>query len=320
MKKTLVCTYVLSALLSPGVSAALEDENGFSGEASFLVGAMSAKSNFNTGTDTKKGALNSEGESETEGILVPLGQLNYTFGQNNNHQIFIGLDRDDIAVGDAAFEIGYKTELSSGMVIATSFLPTVVGGETWENQYSTGKRTTTDVTGNAFRLNTESIMGSNFDLDLAYYTSDIDKDFYKNNKNLARSGNGIYSKTSYNFSIDETSRLVPSVIYTSFSADGKAESNKAFGLEIAYQVVMGRHAFSVSTDFKQASYDAVHETFNIKRKDNSYGVFSAYEYENFMGWENWNGVALAGYEVQSSNINFYDESEYLVGAGVNYKF
>lgn len=48
--------------------------------------------------------------------------------------------------------------------------------------------------------------------------------------------------------------------------------------------------------------------------------FAAYEYDNLMGWEDVSFISFAGYGSSSSNIEFYNESEYLMSIGVNYKF
>jgi len=60
--------------------------------------------------------------------------------------------------------------------------------------------------------------------------------------------------------------------------------------------------------------------FNETRSDNEVSLFAAYEYDQFMGWEDVSFISFAGYGSSSSNIDFYNESEYLLLAGVNYKF
>lgn len=323
MKKNLVCLSVLAGLMSFPTLAELSEESGFGGKIALLTGVMSSESNFNMDTKTKNGPLNSAGSSESEFLTAPLGELTYTFGSNNDQQIFFGTSESDVAVGDFALELGYAKEFESGMVVSASYLPSIIGGETWEDPYLTGtERKATDITGNAYRLQLDGIMGSDFSADLGYYTSEVDNDLLAaQDKDLARDGNGIYTSFSYDHFLSETSMLSPAIIYKSFSADGKAMSNTGYGLELSYQRVMGNHALSVSAEYMNTSYDAANSKLgNVKRKDNSYGIFAAYEYKDVMGWENWNAVSLLGYDVQSSNIAFYDEKEYLVSVGVSYEF
>ncbi|OLQ74187.1 hypothetical protein BIT28_20160 [Photobacterium proteolyticum] len=324
MKKTyLVCCM---ALISGHTMAEL-GEPGFSGEVSALVGFGSTESNFNTDSDKTISNVDNSGKSESEMLAAPLGQLRYTFGQLDNHQIFIGTSREDIAVGDFALEAGYRYGLSEESSISISYLPTIMGGETWEDPYLTGtERQTTDISGNAYRLQYDSIMDSPFSLDLAYYTKDIDTEqsgsqyTSEQQKRLDRSGNGLYSKISYKYMINNSSLLQPAVIYKTFSADGDAMSNKSYGVELSYMKFVNRHAFSISGKYLNTTFDTVNPVFDTEQKDSEYSFFAGYEYDEFMGWDNWAFNAIAGYDVKASNINFYDETEYMLGAGVTYKF
>ena len=83
---------------------------------------------------------------------------------------------------------------------------------------------------------------------------------------------------------------------------------------------MGRHQYALTAGYNQRSYDASSITFQKKRSDDNINLFAAYEYDQFMDWENWSFVSLAGYGTSDSNITFYDESQYIVSVGLNYKF
>ena len=174
MNKTTLSLSIISCFVSYSSIAELAPEAGFGGEISLNTGYMSQTSNFNTNVKDPLSDLNSEGESNGQMLVAPLGQINYTFGHQLDKQVYIGTSREDIAVGDFAFEIGYKQELESGMVVDASFLPTVVSGETWSDPYAiTSARQVTDETGNAYRLKLESIAGSDFTLDMAYANIDV---------------------------------------------------------------------------------------------------------------------------------------------------
>lgn len=324
MKKTyLVCCMALCS----GQALAELGESGFSGEVSALIGFGSGESNFNTDSDKTINNVDNSGQSESEVLAAPLGQLRYTFGQLDNHQVFIGTSREDIAVGNFALEAGYRLGLTEDSSIAVSFLPTIIGGETWEDPYLVGaERKATDISGNAFRLQYDGIMDSPFSLDLAYYTQDIDAEHSGSQyttaqqKLLDRSGNGLYSKASYKYMIDSTSQLQPALIYKTFSADGEAMSNKSYGLELSYMKFINKHAFSISGKYLSISYDTSNPVFDTEQKDYEYSLFAGYEYDQFMGWNDWAFNAIAGYDAKSSNITFYDETQYMVGVGVTYKF
>ncbi|MCG9785458.1 DUF2860 domain-containing protein [Vibrio brasiliensis] len=323
LKTYLIYLSVLTGLVSAPTFAQLNDESGFSGKIAFLSSIVSSESNFNMDTATKSGVLNSTGKTKTKFMFSPLGEINYTFGGNNDQQIFFGTSESDVAVGDLALEVGYKRELQNGMIMSASFLPTIMAGETWEDPYLIEQeRKITDVNGNAYRIRLDYILGSDFSADLAYYTSDVDKDLLiGQNQELARDGKGVYYSLSYNYLLTQTSVILPELIYSSFSADGKAMSNTTQGIKVAYQHMMSRRSLSISAKYLQTRFNAGNSAFNdVIRKDSSYRFFAAYEFEDIMGWKNWSAISLLGYDITSSNITFYNNNEYLVSVGISYTF
>ncbi|MGF1696635.1 DUF2860 domain-containing protein [Vibrio lamellibrachiae] len=327
MNKTILSLSILTCFVSYSSVAELAPEAGFGGEISLNTGYMSQSSNFNTDVKDPISDLNSEGDSNGEMLVAPLGQINYTFGQQLDKQVYIGTSREDIAVGDFAFEIGYKQELESGMVIDASFLPTVVSGETWSDPYAiTSTREVTDETGNAYRLKLESIAGSDFTLDMAYANIDVKSEASGSElssteqETLQRDGSVIFVKGEYKYMLNQTSGLIPSLSYKVRSADGKAMAYKAYATDITYFKVLDRHQFALTAGYETRSYDGTNPMFNETRSDNEMSLFAAYEYDQLMGWEDVSFISFAGYGISSSNIDFYNESEYLLSAGVNYKF
>ena len=264
-------------------------------------------------------------------LVAPLGSVAYTFGTELDKQVFLGTSREDIAVGTFALELGYRQELASGMVVGVSFLPTVMAGETWSDPYALNtKRETTDVTGNAYRLSLSDIAGSSFSLDLAYGTQKIDNEksgatgssviTAAEQSTLARDASTIYMKGEYKYGLDATSALIPSATFVSHSADGSAMSYKAYGVELTYFKAYQRHQFGLTAGYTNRSYDGSNPVFDKTRSDDKYNLFAAYEYKQAFGLENWSLISLAGYGNSSSNIEFYNESEYLMSVGMNYRF
>ncbi|WP_372383726.1 DUF2860 domain-containing protein [Vibrio sp. BS-M-Sm-2] len=316
--KIKITLLALSVVTSPAF-AKLADEQGFSGEISINTGVTSSSSNFNTDADSTLSSNKQKASSESSFLVAPLGSVAYTFGEKLNHQVYTGTARDDVATGTVVLEVGYKYQLESGMTIDASILPTIMSGETWADPYNTtSARSKTDETGNAFRLTLESIAGSAFSLDMAYATKDVKDDRVEDA--LKRDADTFYLKGQYRQPISRTMMLVPSLIYQSSSADGKAASYEQFGGEVSLFGGMGRHQYALTAGYKQRSYDASSITFQKKRSDDNINLFAAYEYDQFMDWENWSFVSLAGYGTSDSNITFYDESQYIVSLGLNYKF
>ncbi|MGF1802925.1 DUF2860 domain-containing protein [Vibrio gigantis] len=300
--------------------AKLADEQGFSGEISINTGVTSSTSNFDTDADSTISSNTQKASSESSFLVAPLGSIAYTFGEKLNHQVYTGTARDDVATGTVVLEVGYKYQLESGMVIDASLLPTIMSGETWANPYAEGvARSKTDETGNAFRLKLSNIAGSAFSLDMAYATKDVDSDLV-GYEELKRDADTLYLKGQYRQPISRTMMLVPSLIYQSSDAEGNAESFEQFGGEVSLFGGMGRHQYALTAGYNQRSYDASNPIYDKKRSDDNINLFAAYEYDQFMDWENWSFVSLAGYGTSDSNITFYDESQYIVSVGLNYKF
>ncbi|KAA8666560.1 DUF2860 domain-containing protein [Vibrio gigantis] len=309
----------LSVAAAPAF-AKLADEQGFSGEISINTGVTSSTSNFDTDADSTISSNTQKASSESSFLVAPLGSIAYTFGEKLNHQVYTGTARDDVATGTVVLEVGYKYQLESGMVIDASLLPTIMSGETWANPYAEGvARSKTDETGNAFRLKLSNIAGSAFSLDMAYATKDVDSDLV-GYEELKRDADTLYLKGQYRQPISRTMMLVPSLIYQSSDAEGNAESFEQFGGEVSLFGGMGRHQYALTAGYNQRSYDASNPIYDKKRSDDNINLFAAYEYDQFMDWENWSFVSLAGYGTSDSNITFYDESQYIVSVGLNYKF
>jgi len=309
-----------------GTAFAELGEPGLGGEVSLLAGFSGGKSNFNMDKETKTGELNSAGESDSGAMFAPLGQLRYTFGDTNNHQLYFGTARGDIIEGVFAIELGYAMEFGNESVLSFAYLPTIANGEVWEDPYLTNTaRKKTDISGNTYRIQYENILDTGLSGDFAFYDQDIDNEksgsqLTSNQELLNRDANGCYAGISMGFPISATSFLEPSISYQDHSADGKAMSFKRYGISLTYMHMVGNHAFSVNGDYSNTQYDAKNPVFNDTQKDNSYGVNLSYEYSEFMGWDNWGFNALLGYSNTASNINFYDTNDYFTGVGLSYKF
>lgn len=326
MKKKLVL--LISVTLSGAAYANFGEgpfeEQGFSGQISLLAGFGGSESNFNTDNATKtESDLNTSGKSESDFMMAPLGQLNYTFG---NQKVFMGTSRSDIVEGVFAFEFGYAFAVGQESALSFSFLPTIVEGETWQDPYLLNTaRKKTDVSGNAYRVQYENILNTGVDADFAYFDKDIEDELSgstlsSSKELLKRSGTGYYFSMSTGIPISQSTFIMPSIEYQQFDADGKAMSYDKYGLGLTLMHMIGHHRISLNGDYSKADYDAENPMFNKTQEDSSYGVNLAYEYSNFMGWNNVGFNVLAGYGTTDSNIDFYDEKDYMLGLGVSYLF
>ncbi len=318
------------SILSTAAVAQLSDEAGLSGEVSLNAGFSSSSSNFDTDGDKTITDNTKSASSESGAIVLPLGSLAYTFGDNLNKQVYVGTAREDIAVGNLALEIGYKQKLANDTIVDVSLLPTLMSGETWADPFLEGsERQTTDETGIAYRLQLKNIAGTNFSLDTAYATKDVDNEQSGINdgnlsdaqrKSLQRDNTTIFIKGDYQYMLNKSSFIQPSLSYTKIDADGDANSSTAFGGELSYFKLMNKHQFALTAGYTSRSFDAINPIYGKKRDESELSLFAAYEYQEFMGWEDWSLVSFVGYGQTDSDIDFYDEDQTFMSVGMNYQF
>ncbi|GEK12529.1 DUF2860 domain-containing protein [Aliivibrio fischeri] len=309
---------MLCVTASPAM-AQLADKEGISGEVAITAGFASSTSNFNTeGSDTIS-SYNQAPTSEERFLAFPLGSITYTFGDALNQQVYIGTSRQDVATGIVVLEVGYRYQFESRMVMDIAILPTIMSSETWENPYLVNQsRTKTDESGNAFRFQLKNLAGSNFSFDSAFATKEVDTDTVIDE--LKRDANTIYLKGQYRQPLSRTMLVMPSIIYQSSSADGKANSYDQYGVELSVFKLMQRHQIVLTAGYAQRQYESTNPIYNKTRENNKLSLFAAYEYKNIMDCKDWSLVAFAGYGTEQSNITFYDNSEYIISTGLNYKF
>lgn len=319
----------LTAILSTQATAAL-GPSGISGEVSVLAGFAQHETNFDTDNAVKDAPLNSDAESESGATLFPLGQLRYTFGAENHQQIYLGTAREDIVTGLIAFEIGYQFEIAPDSTLAFSILPTVVEDETWQDPFVVNQaRKETDISGNALRFQYNNILDKGISFDFAVYDQDVDQEQSgasitgltpSDIERLQRDGDGIYSRIQWSLSTGATSAIEPEIRFNRFSADGDAMSFTRYGAGLTYLTKQGRHGYAISGEYSYADYDEANPVFGKTQENHEMGINFAYEYDQFMDWENWGLNALAGYGIVDSNIDFYNESQLFLGVGLSYKF
>ncbi|WP_394131639.1 DUF2860 family protein [Shewanella maritima] len=313
---------ILSAAILATLSATnvvAEESSRWSGEFIFATGYMSSNSNLNTEGDAIYKDINQKGTQEEEYFVAPLGNVAYSFGEGLNQRVYMGTSRDDLAVGDLAFEIGYQLDMQNGTQLDISFLPTVVAGEVWQDPYYEGKRRKTDVEGNAFRMQLHHIAGTGFSAEMAFGTQEVDEERIIHD-DLLRDSDMFSLKASYLWPLSASSGLKTTVGFFHNDAEGIAQTYDQYELEATYFMHTGSYMLALTASYASREYDGTHPIFNEERKDDKSRLFVAYEYANFMGLENWDFVSFAGVDVTDSNINFYKSEDYVASIGLSYKF
>ncbi len=325
--KTQLTLLTLALAVTPAM-AKLSEHSGFSGEIALSAGYISSKSNFDTEGDKTVDEFNQEASTDSRMTAIPLGKLNYTFGNSLDKQVYIGTSREDIAIGALALELGYKQQLDSGTIIDVSVLPSVMSGEAWEDPFVVNERRhKTDEDGMAYRLKFTNIQGSHFSFDTAFGSKDIDDERSGETqltadqaKLLERDSDWYYVRGSYRMPVSNSTYLVPTLTYTSTDADGDANSNDSYRGEVTYVANLNRHQIAITAGYTNRSYDKSNPLFDKTRDEDVYSLFTAYEYRLGEEWRDWSVVALAGYRNTDANIEFYDRSQFLTSVGMSYHF
>lgn len=331
--KHIISLFLATMMLASPSYAALAPSEGFSGNMTFLTGFTANSSNLDVGQSNHQSQtdLMSSGATEANGMVAILGSMQYTFGALNHKQIFLGTSRDDIITGTLAFEVGYRQQLESGMVIDFSILPTLISGEVWDDPYAVdSKREETDLTGNVVRMQLSKMMGTNFNIDMAFGESDVKKentglkglDLTDEERALmTREREYFYLKSGYQYFLkDGSGILTPSINVFSSNSEGNALSFLSVGAEVNLAKRFGNHGLAFTINAAKRDYDKENPIFNKTREDKDFGAFIAYEYANIFDAKNWSLVSLIGAKTTTSNIEYYQSSQYVVSVGVDYKF
>jgi len=67
-------------------------------------------------------------------------------------------------------------------------------------------------------------------------------------------------------------------------------------------------------------FDIINPVFNVKQDSTSLRFFSIYSYKQPFDWESFSFNIMAGYSQEDSDIDFYDESSFIVATGLTYKY
>ncbi|MGF1734261.1 DUF2860 family protein [Photobacterium satsumensis] len=304
-------------LCIPHTALAFNKSN-FSGELSINTGVSLNNSNLNTNGSNQLTSLGRHSSYDDNTFFVPLGSLRYTLDDSQEQAIYMGTSRDDLAVGTLAFEIGYHRRLYQGTKLDVAYLPSVVSGEVWEDPYSLSKRKETDVEGNAYRFKLSQIRGSNFSFDFGIAHSEVKNEDIQHTE-LHRDYDAYSYKGQYLTMLRPFTGLISSFTYTDKDAKGDAASFQQYKLEASVFSHLNNHNIALTSSFSHRSYGAESPIFNKKRKDQFYRLTLAYEYTNIPGWKDWSITSYSYFQLGQSNINFYDENEYIFLLGLNYK-
>lgn len=322
---TLICS--TSAFANEGIPPRAD---GFDGFISLIMAKDTRKNNFNThDSSVKHGQLNSEGSTDHNYLIVPLGRINYTFGQTK-HTVFAGTSISDIVEGLYAFELGYSYNINDKQKLTIAVAPrmfsSILRGETWQDPYMTEEeRKETDLTTSALRVSYDHAFNTPLNLSATIYGKEIDNEksgvhqYPQYSNKLERDGTGLAARVGYGLKV-QSFGLEPYFTATTFDADGDAMSYDGVGIGIKGITQFGaRHIVSANIGYVYTEFDTTNPIFDKKQETNLFKVNANYLYRNLF-IRDLDGTLIFNWSKCNSNITFYDTNNVMYGAGLTWHF
>ncbi|MCG8564566.1 MAG: DUF2860 domain-containing protein [Desulfobacterales bacterium] len=306
---------------------------GFSGSIELGIGVMIKESLDAVGDENKKiDSLDQSAESETEFVPFPSWHLQYVL-DNQSTKFFAGSTHDTPTGGGALASIGISQYLPGGTILSIAYAPSLLSEEVWADPFKTGSdRTEVDMDSQAFTLEAESILGSNFDIRYGYATVDVDDErsgsYLKTQgtltdadlKSLDRNGNIHGVEVAYTLQILDQAMLQPVLKYKRADMDGDANSYNEYGGGLTLSHPWGPLHMFYTIAGGVADYESEHAVFDKTREDTYYKAMVGANLPRPFGWENMDFQIVTGYEVVDSNITYYDSNALIFGMGMGWNF
>ncbi len=341
--QSLVAISLISSLLA---AESISSESGFSGFIAGGVTTLSYKSNMVAGTkfddemaDKRIDNLNDKPDSKSTSQPSLNYSLKYTFADIQT-EIFLGKDLEDVLTFDNMTAIGARKHFDGFGTLGVSALVTTMATQVWEDPYKTHtNRNSTDMTSNGVAIKWESILDSDFDVELRARTFDIDGGDNSGlsptyglinplnlspivlNDQLDREGDLSQVIVSYNWNINKQHHLKTSLRYSDYDLDGDAMQHTKTGIKFDYIYTGKTWNFVAVANLAQSDYDNTNPLFADEADASIYGGSLTAMYKNPFGLSKDLSftTTIAG-QAQDSDIDFYDSSVALLNVGLLYKF
>ncbi|MFT6266832.1 MAG: hypothetical protein ACJAWS_002996 [Oleiphilaceae bacterium] len=325
--------FAVSLILSSGTCFAdLAQESGFDFTLSLNSGIYSGTSQRNTDKSnaiTKD--LKNNGKEKTQGIIFPLARWSYTLPSKKT-QFFLGNSKADVVLGDINAELGLAHEIANGTTYTIAYTPYLSASEAWEDPFLTNtKRDATDVDSQGARIRVENLFSQPLTAQYTWGESD-----YENERSGQQAGLSLtptqqlllqrditYHQAyfEYTYATSDTFVIQPALTFTQGDGKGDAMSFDKVDFKLALISQLSERSLLVtSINVGQSDYDTSNPVFDKTQDDTNLGVTAFYSYARPFNWENTTFIAIAKYEENDSNINFYDEDFITTSIGLAYKF
>ena len=315
---------ILGTLSAFSVSAQSAVKPGLSGNVSINLGWFKNDSHLSTEQSSVLDSLDEPGTDEEKTLPVPMWDLQ--LGVTPNTALYF-----KSALGGMAssfyMQAGLTQYLSDGSSLGIGVIPGFFDNEVWDDPFLTGtQRQETKRSIRGAVLDYHRIAGTNVSLELAAGKRKIDDErsgstYSATAQNaLVREGDLLYAELSQKLGLNRHFGIEWKIHYLDDNAEGRATANNRYGVELTARQQINRYVVMLGASTAWIDYEDTHPIFNRTREDNQYGFSATLIYLAPFNWRNASAVARAGFDNQTSNIDFYEETQSLYSIGLAYSF
>lgn len=261
----------------------------------------------------RRDSLAEEGSRESEGIPLIGGEIGYGF-QRTGTMISAGGGMED----PWHFSVGQKI----GRAGRITFSALYVEEEVWENPYLTGvDRHETDAQSMGYAVNWDDILNTGLGAYIEQMHIDVDEDrIGRIEPDLERDGADTTVGVEYPWSLGRGGVLRAGIRYVQMDRDGDAESGYGYAAALNHVLEAGRFAFATDLELSAKEYDEIHPVFQKKREKATFTVSETISFAEPFGFKNSYLFGVAAYSETDADLTFFDNSGFLIGSGVGYRF
>ncbi len=327
----------------------MQKEAGWSGFVLMGGGGISYESSEISGLkilDLDHKTIQDRSSAKTESGFLPMltGTVQYTL-EDKKTEFFAGNSLEDFLRFDMSLALGARHQFDGVGILGVRFLFSTTPTQVWEDPLLTGvERTSTDRTSKGLGLKWESIMGSNFEVDVRARKFEFDTDrngislidnanagtsagtngevyiTSAQQKLLEREGNMVSIEGLYTWHVNQSHFLIPSIKLTDDNRDGDARDNTRIDLKLSYVFINQHWTVASLVSLGKASYDTENPIFQKKQDTNLMNLGINATYKQVFDWKHWSLNANVFMAKGDSDIDFYDQSLYVATVGVVYSF
>jgi len=286
-------------------TAQAEQPKAFSGRVDLGAGWMNTKSHLEPGEDNHGlESLDQAPKSQTEFQPLVFFELNYDISQT--HRIYGGVPFD--FENEPRPTLGWAGDFKGAGKFDISVYYSLPE-EVWEDPYLIGvtrKETDQDSYGAKIKYGL-----GNWEMSYELEMMDVDRDMVgERYASLRRDGSIHDLELGYEIDLGQGFTLEPSLGVVLGNIDGNANRYKGGTAEIELTKHWDQFMFWAFVQAGVYDYDSVHPIFNDTRKDTIIESMAVVSWLAPFGYERFALSLGAGYEKGSSNINFYDSTEF----------